>query len=160
MQNFSRGPSDSFFMHFSPLNAFNQLWHRVIASTVCIWWVDKAAAAQAVPLIKYSAYANEKILPSRPSRSPLYNEVDGDGSIVLIWKLVYERHHWCSAACPLLFFFLSSIDTLNYCPFLKICKPKLKKEKPLLHFHICMCLSPPTLHDDVGWRACVLRWPQ
>lgn len=115
---------DIFHAFYFPVNAFYQLWQRVIASTVYIWWVDNAAAVQAGPLIKYSAYANEKILPSRPSRSPLYNEVDRDGSMVLIWKLVYERHHWHSAAALFHFFFWVSVLYITAC---KICKPKLKR---------------------------------
>lgn len=66
------------------INAFNQLWQRVISPIVCIGWVDNAAVAQAVALIKHSAYANEKLLPSQLSRSLLYNEVDKDGNMDLI----------------------------------------------------------------------------
>lgn len=151
---------DIFHAFFSPVNAFYQLWQRVIASTVYIWWVDHAAAVQAGPLIKYSAYANEKILPSRPSRSPLYNEVDRDGSIVLIWKLVYERHHWHSAAALFYFFIECQYFTSPHVRFANRNLKERCKENVLQDFHIRIDLSPPALCDVVGWRACVQRWPQ
>lgn len=50
--------------------------------------VDKAAVAQPVALIKHSAYANEKLLPPRLCRSLLYNELDEDGSVNALAKLV------------------------------------------------------------------------
>lgn len=84
LKNFFQTVSQGYFPCIYQINAVNQPWQRVISTTVCIGWVDNAAVVQAVSLIKHSAYANEKLLLSRLSRSLLYNEVDVDGSMYLI----------------------------------------------------------------------------
>lgn len=79
MLNYSRSLSNSFLWIFlEVIDALNQLWKGAFSTIVCT----------AVALIKHSAYANEELFPSRPSRSLLYNEVDEDGSVNLIAVLV------------------------------------------------------------------------
>lgn len=60
-------------------NELIHLWKRTISSIVCTGLFDNAA------LIKHSTYANEKLLPWS---SMLYNEVDEDGGVSLIAKLM------------------------------------------------------------------------
>lgn len=55
---------------------------------IAIGLVHNADVAPAEALIKHSAYANEKLPPSRLCRSLLYNEVHEDGSVSLIVELV------------------------------------------------------------------------
>lgn len=47
------------------VDALNQLWKIFFSTIICISLIDNAAVAQAVALIKHSAYANEKLLPPR-----------------------------------------------------------------------------------------------